>query len=108
MNDTNAAGPDGTTAAGQMPSFAAAFRVWLKIGLLSFGGPAGQIALLHKEVVAAVQSLGQSTSDYAAAVADYNRAQFRLYRLGHPAFALCEAVPQYELPAVPAALQPKP
>ena len=34
-----------------MPSFAAAFRVWLKIGLLSFGGPAGQIALLHKEVV---------------------------------------------------------
>lgn len=35
----------------QMPSFGAAFRVWLKIGLLSFGGPAGQIALLHKEVV---------------------------------------------------------
>jgi len=35
----------------QMPSFAAAFRVWLKIGLLSFGGPAGQIALLHREVV---------------------------------------------------------
>lgn len=34
-----------------MPSFAAAFRVWLKIGLLSFGGPAGQIALLHREVV---------------------------------------------------------
>src|SRR4051794_290924 len=34
-----------------MPSFAEAFRVWLKIGLLSFGGPAGQIALLHREVV---------------------------------------------------------
>jgi len=34
-----------------LPSFAAAFRVWLKIGLLSFGGPAGQIALLHREVV---------------------------------------------------------
>jgi chromate transporter len=34
-----------------MPSFGAAFRVWLKIGLLSFGGPAGQIALLHREVV---------------------------------------------------------
>ncbi len=34
-----------------MPSFAAAFRVWLKIGVLSFGGPAGQIALLHREVV---------------------------------------------------------
>jgi chromate transporter len=34
-----------------MPSFAEAFRVWLKIGLLSFGGPAGQIAMLHREVV---------------------------------------------------------
>jgi chromate transporter len=35
----------------EIPSFAAAFRVWLKIGLLSFGGPAGQIAMLHREVV---------------------------------------------------------
>ena len=52
MNDTNATGVTGTaTAIDRMPSFAAAFRVWLKIGLLSFGGPAGQIALLHKEVV---------------------------------------------------------
>ncbi|MFZ6765139.1 chromate efflux transporter [Pseudoroseomonas sp. WGS1072] len=34
-----------------LPSFAEAVRVWLKIGLLSFGGPAGQIALLHREVV---------------------------------------------------------
>jgi chromate transporter len=34
-----------------LPSFAEALRVWLKIGLLSFGGPAGQIALLHREVV---------------------------------------------------------
>jgi len=33
------------------PSFAEALRVWLRIGLLSFGGPAGQIALLHREVV---------------------------------------------------------
>lgn len=35
----------------QLPSFGAALRVWTKIGLLSFGGPAGQIALLHREVV---------------------------------------------------------
>lgn len=33
------------------PSFAEAVRVWLKVGLLGFGGPAGQIALLHREVV---------------------------------------------------------
>ena len=33
------------------PSFGEAFGVWLKIGLLSFGGPAGQIALMHKVLV---------------------------------------------------------
>lgn len=33
------------------PSFGEALRVWLKVGLLGFGGPAGQISLLHKEVV---------------------------------------------------------
>ena len=33
------------------PGLAEATRVWAKIGLLSFGGPAGQIALMHKELV---------------------------------------------------------
>ncbi|WP_297509049.1 chromate efflux transporter [uncultured Caulobacter sp.] len=33
------------------PTFGEALGVWLKVGLLGFGGPAGQIALLHKEVV---------------------------------------------------------
>ena len=33
------------------PSFGEAFKVWLKIGCLSFGGPAGQIALMHRIVV---------------------------------------------------------
>src|SRR5262249_24911147 len=38
------------------------------------------------EAVAAVQALGQAYADYYTAVADSNRAQFRLYRaLGHPA-----------------------
>ena len=36
----------------QRVSMAEAFFVWLKIGLLSFGGPAAQIALMHKIVVA--------------------------------------------------------
>jgi len=35
----------------QAPTLAQAFRVWLRIGLLSFGGPAAQIALMHREVV---------------------------------------------------------
>ena len=34
-----------------LPSFREALGVWLRIGCLSFGGPAGQIALLHREVV---------------------------------------------------------
>ena len=33
------------------PSLAEATRVWLSIGLLSFGGPAGQIALMHRILV---------------------------------------------------------
>ncbi|MBB3608444.1 chromate efflux transporter [Rhizobium sp. BK602] len=33
------------------PSFAEATRVWTRIGLLSFGGPAGQIALMHRILV---------------------------------------------------------
>jgi chromate transporter len=32
-------------------SFWAAFAFWLKLGFISFGGPAGQIALLHLELV---------------------------------------------------------
>ncbi len=45
------------------------------------------------EVVAAVQALAQANADFYAAVADYNRGQFRLYRaLGHPASVLSGAV----------------
>lgn len=33
------------------PTFAEATRVWARIGCLSFGGPAGQIALMHREIV---------------------------------------------------------
>ncbi|MCE9531935.1 MAG: TolC family protein [Planctomycetes bacterium] len=42
-----------------------------------------------QEVVAALQALAQANSDYHQAVADFNRAQFRLYRAtGHPAQCL--------------------
>ncbi len=33
------------------PSLGAALRFWLKLGCISFGGPAGQIALMHQELV---------------------------------------------------------
>jgi len=38
-------------ASRQAPTRWQAFRVWLRIGLLSFGGPAAQIALMHREIV---------------------------------------------------------
>src|SRR5450631_3240017 len=41
-------------------SFANATRVWAKIGWLSFGGPAGQIALMHRELVEARRWISES------------------------------------------------
>ena len=34
-----------------VPRFGEAFRFWWKLGWISFGGPAGQIAIMHKEIV---------------------------------------------------------
>jgi len=33
------------------PAFSEALRFWIKLGWISFGGPAGQIAIMHKEFV---------------------------------------------------------
>ena len=41
------------------PGMAEAFRVWTRIGCLSFGGPAGQIALMHKELVEERRWIGE-------------------------------------------------
>ena len=35
----------------QVPTRAEAFRYWWKLGWISFGGPAGQIAIMHRELV---------------------------------------------------------
>ena len=39
------------TIADTRPTFAGLFAVWGRIGILSFGGPAAQIALMHREIV---------------------------------------------------------
>src|SRR5258707_380047 len=33
------------------PAFGEAFRLWFKIGCINFGGPAGQIAMMHRVLV---------------------------------------------------------
>ncbi|HMN77184.1 MAG TPA: chromate efflux transporter [Burkholderiaceae bacterium] len=43
--------PAAPAAAPAAVSFAEAFRFWLKLGFISFGGPAGQIAIMHAELV---------------------------------------------------------
>src|SRR3981081_2020490 len=49
INKTTEAGAVG--ASGHGISFGEAFRVWLRVAMLSFGGPAGQIAVMHRILV---------------------------------------------------------
>src|SRR5260370_1174620 len=44
---------------GPSVSFAEAFRFWVKLGFISFGGPAGQIAIMHRELVERRRWLGE-------------------------------------------------
>ncbi len=47
------------TAPVALPSFREAFRFWLKLGFISFGGPAGQIAVMQHELVDERRWIGQ-------------------------------------------------
>jgi chromate transporter len=42
------------------PSLAEATRTWMRIGLLSFGGPAGQIAVMHRILVDEKRWIGEA------------------------------------------------
>ena len=44
----------------QPASFKDALKFWTKLGFISFGGPAGQIAIMHKEVVETRNWLGEN------------------------------------------------
>jgi chromate transporter len=54
MHDSHHAPP-----AGAHPSRAEAFRVWLRVALYSFGGPAGQIAVMQRILVDEKRWIGQ-------------------------------------------------
>jgi chromate transporter len=41
-------------------SFADALKFWTKLGFISFGGPAGQIAIMHQEIVETRRWIGES------------------------------------------------
>lgn len=42
-----------------VPSFREAVRYWFKLGCISFGGPAGQIAIMHRELVERRRWIGE-------------------------------------------------
>src|ERR1044071_4537686 len=52
--EASRAGRPGASEAGvsvRRVSFGEALRFWVKLGFISFGGPAGQIAIMHRELV---------------------------------------------------------
>jgi chromate transporter len=61
----NESAPIATRAASPAPaqhgvSLGEAFRVWLRVALLSFGGPAGQISVMHRIIVEEKRWIGEN------------------------------------------------
>src|SRR5436853_1604616 len=57
MNRTT---PDVTRQTPNAPTFGEALRFWFKLGLISFGGPTGQIAIMQMELVEKKKWISQS------------------------------------------------
>ena len=61
MTDTSLAASGRPTATpSHSVSFPEAFRVWLRVAALSFGGPAGQIAVMHRIIVDEKKWVGEN------------------------------------------------
>ena len=59
-NKANTVAVDQSTKSGHGISFREAVRVWAKIAALSFGGPAGQIAMMHRILVDQKKWIGEA------------------------------------------------
>jgi len=78
------------------------------LGQVRRAGELIQTIVRPQEAIAAIQSLAQAYSDYFGAVADSNRAQFRLYRaMGQPAQLLQQRMQNSE-PVAPESPGPPP
>ncbi|MFP5076016.1 chromate efflux transporter [Rhizobium sp. YIM 134829] len=60
VRDGNEALAPGEADLAVRPTFLEAAKLWATIGILSFGGPAGQIALMHREVVEKRRWIGEA------------------------------------------------
>ncbi len=58
MTEASLATPQDDARARDYPTLTEATRVWARIALLSFGGPAGQIAVMHRILVEEKRWLG--------------------------------------------------
>jgi chromate transporter len=58
--DPPSPGGYGVASRHRAPSFGEAFRFWLKLGFISFGGPTGQIAIMQTELVEKKKWISQS------------------------------------------------
>jgi chromate transporter len=58
MTDVPLTGPEDSATAKPYPTLGEAARVWARVALLSFGGPAGQIAVMHRILVEEKRWLG--------------------------------------------------
>jgi chromate transport protein ChrA len=79
-------------------SFGAAFRFWLQLGFISFGGPVGQIAIMHRELVEATRGNLKLTAPLAAVVGVIAKhALFFIAAVAYPAGAqgLFDAQPDW-------------
>ena len=84
------------------PTWSYLYRKMIPV-FLAAGGRVVILVIRPQEVVAGVLALALAYNDYFGAVADYNRAQFRLYRaLGQPPMLPGPEQP----PAIPEAARP--